>query len=54
MDLVIDIQFYKNYENNLTPKEVAIVSLEGDFVAYWVVGSTDSQNSLRTLPSWNY
>ena len=36
MDLVVDIQCYKNFENTVCPKEVAIISLDGDFVAHWV------------------
>ena len=31
MDLVIDIQCLKDTDNNNTPKEIALVALNGDF-----------------------
>ena len=46
MDLVIDIQCYKDFKNVVTPKEVAILSLEGDNVGHWIVAPTASVNKL--------
>lgn len=37
MDLVVDIQFCKSSENNYTPKEVAVVSLNTDSLSHWIV-----------------
>ena len=40
MDLVIDIQCLKDTENNNTAKEIALVTLNGDFHRHWLVFST--------------
>ena len=40
MDLVIDIQCYKDFRNIASPKEVAIVDLKGDFFAHWIVAAS--------------
>ena len=40
MDLVIDIQCLKDVDNNKTPKEIALVSLNGDFHCHWLVAPT--------------
>ena len=46
MDLVIDIQCYKDFKNVVTPKEVAVLSLEGDYVGHWIVAACRSVNKL--------
>lgn len=37
MDLVIDIQFCKDLHKKNIPKEIAVVSLEKNFVAHWLI-----------------
>lgn len=37
MDLVIDIQCFKNKGYRIVPKEVGIVALNGNFCAHWIV-----------------
>ena len=37
MDIIVDIQFFKNIHNVAVPKEVGIVALEKNFIAHWVV-----------------
>ena len=37
MDIVVDIQCFKNTQNKVVPKEIAIVALNDDFTAHWVV-----------------
>ena len=40
MDLVIDIQCLKDSVNNNAPKEIVLVSLNGDFHGHWLVVPT--------------
>lgn len=47
MNLIVDIQFFKDAKNALVPKEVAVVGLEDELVAHWVTRPT---SSLRSLP----
>ncbi|KAL7289140.1 hypothetical protein TKK_0017084 [Trichogramma kaykai] len=47
MDVVIDVQFIKNSKNEYIPKEVAIVCLENNFIAHWIVVTPPCKN----LPS---
>lgn len=37
MDLVIDIQCCRDAKNNIIPKEVAVISLQGNHLAHWIV-----------------
>ena len=37
MDLVIDIQCCKDAKNHVVPKEVALISLQGNHLAHWIV-----------------
>ena len=40
MDFVIDIQFFKGNGNVSIPKEIAIVSLDKDCIAHWLISSS--------------
>lgn len=46
MDIVADIQFVKDKKNSFVPKEIAFVSLKGDFISHWIVSATHRANSL--------
>lgn len=46
MDLIVDIQYFKINNNVTVPKEVAVLALDGDFSAHWVVLP---QNSLDKI-----
>lgn len=37
MDLIVDIQFFKDKNNVSVPKEVAVTSLKGDHSGHWIV-----------------
>jgi len=37
MDLVVDIQCFKDINNITVPKEVAVVALHSDFCAHWLL-----------------
>ncbi|KAL7307820.1 hypothetical protein TKK_0000140 [Trichogramma kaykai] len=37
MDAVIDIQFIKNAKNECIPKEVAVTSIQNNYIAHWVL-----------------
>lgn len=37
MDTVVDIQFFKDINNTVVPKEVAIVALDANFIAHWLI-----------------
>ena len=56
MDLVIDIQCLKDTDNNNTPKEIALVALNGDFHGHWLVSSTacvdDLSDEVRRQNNW--
>ena len=55
-DLVIDIQCLKDTDNNNTPKEIALVALNGDFHGHWLVSSTafvdDLSDKVRRKNNW--
>lgn len=46
MDLVIDIQCYKDYSGRVAPKEVAVVALGAEYVAHWIVAPSRSVDLL--------
>jgi hypothetical protein len=46
MDLVIDIQCFKDNKNRVIPKEVGIVALHKDFSAHWIVSPKCNSKSL--------
>ena len=56
MDLVIDIQCLKDTDNNNTPKEIALVALNGDFHGHWLVAMTacvdDLSDEIRRQNNW--
>ena len=56
MDLVIDIQCLKDAENNNAPKEIALVSLNGDFHGHWLVAPTayvdNLSDEIRRQNNW--
>ena len=56
MDLVIDIQCLKDTDNNNTPKEIALVALNGDFHGHWLVSPTacvdDFSDEIRRQNNW--
>ena len=37
MDFVVDVQFFRDDNEKLIPKEVAILSLKEKFLAHWIV-----------------
>ncbi|KAL7292717.1 hypothetical protein TKK_0013840 [Trichogramma kaykai] len=44
MDAVIDIQFIKNAKNECIPKEVAVTSIQNNYIAHWVLITPPSKN----------
>lgn len=58
MDLIIDIQFCKDLQNQVIAKEVAIASVKQNFVAHWVVAPPCSVQKLtsetRQQNNWLY
>lgn len=44
----MDIQFFKDYKNKFTPKEVAVIGLNGEYTAQWLVKPTNSIQSLSS------
>lgn len=48
MDIVADVQFFKDKKNSFVPKEIALVSLKGDFSAHWIVSAVQR---IESLPS---
>lgn len=47
MDIVVDIQCLKDVNNIITPKEIAIVALDGNFTSHWIIlpeNETDTLN----------
>ena len=46
MDIVVDIQCFKDSKNSVAPKEIAIVALNGDYTAHWIIAPTDRIESL--------
>lgn len=47
MDLIIDVQFSKDLQNNLIPKEICVVALRQDYIAHWLVAPP---SPLKKLP----
>lgn len=39
MDLIVDIQFLRDDNKSYTPKEVAVISLQGNVVGHWLIKS---------------
>lgn len=37
MDIIVDIQFCKDCNDKSIPKEIAVISLEDNFIAHWLV-----------------
>ena len=56
MDLVIDILCLKDTDNNNSPKEIALVALNGDFHGHWLVAMTacvdDLSDEIRRQNNW--
>lgn len=56
MNIVVDIQFLKDAKNTVTPKEVAIVALDNNFISHWIISSKDPihtlSNSARKENNW--
>ena len=56
MDMIVDIQCLKNSKNLVVPKEIAILSLNGNYSAHWMVGpSTGIDNfssEIRKQNNW--
>ena len=46
MDLIVDIQCLKIGNNITVPKEIAVVALQGDFTAHWLVSPTSPIHTL--------
>ena len=46
MDIVVDIQFFKNNKREYVPKEIAVVSINKNFSAHWVLQSTIPLNAM--------
>lgn len=47
MDLIIDLQFFKDNKDRVVPKEVAIVALYKDFSAHWIIAPSCNTRSLK-------
>lgn len=47
MNIVIDIQGLKDKYNNFIPKEVAVISIESDFYAHWLVAAPHPYDELQ-------
>lgn len=45
MDVIVDIQCVKNHKNVFIPKEVAIVAIDGDYSAHWMIAPSKSIDS---------
>lgn len=43
MDIVVDIQCLKDNSNVVTPKEIAIVALDGNFISHWMISPKNSK-----------
>lgn len=58
MNLVVDIQFCKDCNDKSIPKEIAVISLEENFIAHWLVLSPYSIKKLddktRQQNNWLY
>ena len=56
IDLVIDIRCLKDTDNNNTPKEIALVALNGDYHGHWLVSSIayvdDLSDEIRRQKNW--
>ena len=46
MDLIIDMQFFKDDHNSFVPKELAVTSLNNNFTGHWIVKSSTSIQNL--------
>ena len=42
MDVIIDMQFVKNDKNVVVPKEVAFLSVDGNYAAHWIVAPSNN------------
>ena len=47
MDLVIDIQCIKGAKHSIIPKEIAVITLNGNYHGLWFVTPTVNVNSLN-------
>lgn len=56
MDLIVDVQFCRDVNEKLIPKEVAILSLKENFLAHWIVSPPHSikklSNEVRKQNHW--
>lgn len=56
MDLIVDVQFCRDVNEKLIPKEVAILSLKENFLAHWIVSPPHSikklNNTVRKQNHW--
>lgn len=56
MDLIVDVQFCRDVNEKLIPKEVAILSLKENFIAHWILSSPHSikklSNDARKQNHW--
>ena len=48
MDLVIDFQCFRDNENRVIPKEVAVLSVKQDFSAHWITAPLYKSNKLKS------
>lgn len=46
MELIADVQFFKDKNKKLVPKEIALLSLKNEFVAHWIVSAVHRVDSL--------
>jgi len=46
MDIIVDIQGFKDVEETFFPKEVAIVSINNAYYAYWIIAQPCSFTEL--------
>lgn len=49
MDVVVDVQFLKDINSVVVPKEVAIIALDNNFFGHWVISPKHSINKLNKL-----
>ena len=52
MDLVIDVQCCKDAKGEFVPKEVAVVSIDGQHIAHWLVLPPYSAKKLPLNIRW--
>lgn len=58
MDLIVDIQFCKDLQNKVIPKEICVISLRQDYIGHWLIAPPcplkKLQKEARQQNDWLY